>query len=86
MAGVVSLAAYTPIMPAPGFTTYKEMVEYVSSIVDPVRRHMEAHDVWHRDLAERDAARTRRDLWTSVGLILTFVVGAVDVIIRITGR
>lgn len=66
--------------------TYKELVGYVGSIVDPVKAHMEAHDVWHRDLAERDARRTRANMWTSVGLALTAAVGIADLIARLTGH
>lgn len=66
--------------------TYKEMVEYVTGMVRDVKAHAEAHDNWHRDLAERDAARRRADVLSSVGLGLTFVISVVSIVLRLTGK
>lgn len=66
-----------------GAISYREMVEYVATVTDPLEAHMDAHDVWHRDqltIAQRADRAARLALlsnWVAIAALVASVVLAV---------
>jgi hypothetical protein len=50
--------------------TYREMAEYVKTIVEPVIGDARAHDAWHRGRLEAEAGRIRAQVWTALSIIV----------------